>query len=101
MRRASATLMAGVVAVCSGCYHVTVITGAPESATVIEAPWQPSFLGALIPPPKMNTKDRCPQGVSRVETERTILNALVTSLTSDLFTPLAVTITCASGPVRR
>ena len=98
MRRAFPLLLAA--ALCAGCYHLTVITGAPASATVIEVPWQPSFIAGLIPPPVVNTKERCPLGVARVETERTILNALVTSLTSDIFSPLAVTITCATGPVR-
>ena len=101
MRRASALLIAGAAVLCGSCYHITVITGAPASATVIEEPWQPSFIAALIAPPVINTKDRCPQSVARVETERTFLNALVSSLTSEIFTPMAVTITCASGPVRR
>ncbi len=92
---------AAIVTLCSGCYHVTVITGAPASPTVIDKPWQNSFVYGLVPPPELNTKDQCTRSVAKVETERSFLNGLVGVLTWSIYTPMHVTVTCASGPVAR
>ena len=92
---------AALVILCSGCYHVTVITGAPTGPTTVDKPWQNSFVIGLVPPPEVNTKDQCPQGVAIVETERTFVNGLVAALTQNIYTPLRVLVTCASGPVAR
>jgi Bor protein len=93
---------AGVAAVLlSSCYHVTVVTGAPVSATVIDKPWQLSFIYGLIPPPELNVKDQCPQGVGKVETEHSFLNALVGAITWSIVTPIHTRVSCASGPVGR
>jgi len=92
---------AALIVLCSGCYHVTVITGAPTSPTVIDKPWQNSFVIGLVPPPELNTKDTCTQGVARVETERSFLNGLVGAITQSIYTPMRVVVTCASGPVAR
>lgn len=92
-------LLAAVM--CAGCYHVTVVTGAPPSQTIIDKQWQNSFVIGLVPPPELNTKDQCPQSVAKVETERSFLNGLVGAITENIYTPLHVTVTCASGPVAR
>lgn len=92
---------AAIVVLCSGCYHVTVITGAPASPTVIDKPWQNSFVYGIVPPQELTTKDQCTQSVAKVETERSFLNGLVSVLTWSLYTPIHVTVTCASGPVAR
>lgn len=92
---------AAIVVLCSGCYHVTVITGAPASPTVIDKPWQNSFVYGIVPPPELNTKDQCAQGVAKVETERSFVNGLVSVLTWSIYTPIHAMVTCASGPVPR
>lgn len=92
---------AALVVLCGGCYHVNVITGAPASPTVIDKQWQNSFVYGLVPPDEMETKGQCSRGVAKVETERSFLNGLVGALTWSIYTPIHVTVTCASGPVAR
>ena len=83
------------------CYRVTVHTGAPPAATVIDKQWQLSFVYGLVPPPAIDAKQACPQGVASVVTERSFLNGVVDYFTGRLFTPMHAKITCASGPVAK
>jgi hypothetical protein len=83
----------------TGCYKVTVETGAPPAPDQIDIPWQMSFAAGLIPPSEVETQDRCPEGISRVETKRSFLNGLATAVTNNNISPLHVTVTCAAGPV--
>ncbi len=85
----------------SACYRVTVNTGAPPAPTVIDKPWQLSFVDGLVPPPAIDAKQTCPQGVASVVTEQSFLNGLVGWFTSRLLTPMHAKITCASGPVAK
>ena len=85
----------------SGCYRVTVETGAPGTPTSIDRPWQMSFAAGLVPPPEIDTRAECPMGVARVETQRSFLNVLAGSITSSIITPMDVRVVCASGPVSR
>ncbi len=100
MRRTLLALCAAVF-VTSGCYHVTVVTGAPEANNTIDLRWQKSFVYGLVPPPEVDTQGDCPNGVAKVETQQSFLNGLVRSITYGIFTPMQVNVTCASGPVRR
>jgi hypothetical protein len=96
------TLLLGLVALAStGCYRVTVVTGAPPAPQTIDVPWQNSFVFGLVPPPIVNAAPTCAQGVAQVQTERSFLNGLVGALSFSLYTPLHVNVTCASGPVQR
>ena len=106
------TFVLGLAAVAStGCYRVTVITGAPPvvaaagapapATATVDRPWQKSFVYGLVPPPELNTKEQCPQGFAVVETERSFLNGLVSSLTYSIFTPMHAKVTCAAGPVAK
>jgi hypothetical protein len=95
MRRISLLLVGA--ALCGGCYHVTVITGATPGTQTIDKEWQNSFVYGLVPPQELNANPPCNQGVAKVETERTFLNGLVSVLTWSIYTPLHVTVTCASG----
>jgi hypothetical protein len=103
MRRATLTTLVALAAVplLAGCYRVTVVTGAPPSAVVVDRPWQPSFIGGLVPPPELNVQEACPNGVARVMTQRSFLNQLANAILFGLFSPMHTTVTCASGPVRR
>jgi Bor protein len=101
MSRVRAALCAIAIVSVGGCYHITVVTGAPASAQTIDKQWQNSFVYGLVPPSELNSKDTCTQGVAKVETERSFLNSLVGAITYSIYTPLHATITCASGPVAR
>lgn len=81
-----------------GCYRVTVITGAPATATTIDLPWQKSWVFGLVPPDTINSRATCPNGVSQVMVEHSFLNGLVASLTWSIFTPIHPVVTCASSP---
>ncbi|HEY9229231.1 MAG TPA: hypothetical protein VIP11_21445 [Gemmatimonadaceae bacterium] len=100
MRRIAMLLVVAVL--CAGCYHVTVITGAPPAAQFVHIPWQHSFIGGLVSPPELRTDPPCVQGVSRVETKRSFMNGLVSWIVPlNIYTPIDVHVTCASGPVAR
>jgi hypothetical protein len=99
--RYKAVAALAVVLMLSGCYRVTVVTGAPTTSQTIDKPWQLSFVFGLVPPPELTTRPQCAQGVAEVMTERSFLNSLVGSLSSSLLTPMHVKVTCASGPVSR
>jgi hypothetical protein len=83
----------------SGCYRVTVITGAPPAPVTIDKQWQNSFIYGLVPPPEIEAKPKCPQGFAQVMTERSFLNGLVSAITYSIYTPMHAKVTCASGPV--
>jgi hypothetical protein len=80
----------------AGCYHVTVVTSAAPPGTHVNREWQNSFVYGLVPPPEMNVKDQCPQGVTKVETERSFLNGLVSALTWSIYTPMHTEVTCSA-----
>ena len=100
MRTTRIVSMVALVAL-GACYRVTVNTGAPPAATVIDKPWQLSFVYGLVPPPAIDAKQTCPQGVASIMTERSFLNGLVGAVTSSILTPMHAKITCASGPVAK
>lgn len=85
----------------AGCYHYTVISGAPASAQKIEIPWQKAWVLGLVPPDTIKSQSTCPQGIAQFETKHSFLNGLVAGLTYSIFTPIHPTVTCASGPVAR
>lgn len=85
----------------TACYRVTVVTGAPPAPQVVNKPWQMGWVLGLVPPPELNVKEQCAQGVAQVQTQRSFLNGLVSNLTYSIFTPMSAKITCAGGPVTR
>ena len=95
--RTNALVAVGAALLLSGCYRVTVTTGAAPASEKIDKPWQNSFVYGLVPPPEVNAKDRCQQDVATVQTERSFLNSLVAALTLSIFTPMHTTVTCGSG----
>ena len=97
MRRET-ILLASAAILCAGCYHVTVITGAPTAtATTVDKQWQNSFVYGLVPPAEITPANGCQQGVTKVETERSFLNGLVGAITWNIYTPMHVVLTCSSG----
>jgi Bor protein len=93
MRRLS--LLLAAAALCGGCYHVTVLTGATPGTTTIDKEWQHSFVIGLVPPAEINAGSTCTSGVAKVETERSFLNGLVAAITYNIYTPIHTTVTCA------
>ena len=80
----------------AGCYHVTVVTSAAPPGPHVNKEWQNSFVYGLVPPQELNVKDQCPQGVTKVETERSFLNGLVSALTWSIYTPMHTEVTCSA-----
>ena len=81
MRRTLVLLVASVGL--ASCYRVTVTHGpqpAAPSATVVDFPWQHSWVFGLVPPPEINLGDRCAAGVAKVETKVSFLNGLASFL---------------------
>lgn len=99
--RKSLLLAAAAVALTSACYRVTVLSGAPEAATpAVLVPWAHGFVYGLVPPATVTTASQCPQGVARVVTEQSFLNGLAQAFTWSLYSPMQISVTCATGPVR-
>lgn len=97
--RVRAIALLFVVVFSSGCYRVTVDTGAPPGPARIDRPWQLSFAAGLVPPPVIETAAECPMGVSQIQTQRSFLNSLAAGVTSSIITPMDVRVVCAAGPV--
>ena len=79
----------------AGCYHATVETGLTPSPQTVEKQWASSFIFGLVPPSTMSTQAKCPNGVSKVETQLSFLNMLVGGLTFGIYTPMDIRATCA------
>ena len=95
MRKNVAALLALAV-LSQACYHATIDTGRAPGPVVIDEPWAKSFVYGLVPPDPVSTMQKCPNGVAKVETEHSFLNALVGGLTWGIFTPMHITVTCAA-----
>lgn len=79
------------------CYHAQIITDAQPSGQVIDEPWAHGFIFGLVPPKEIRTASECPNGVAKVETQISFLNGLVSAITFNIYTPMHITVTCASG----
>lgn len=80
----------------TGCYHATIETGLQPGPQTISKPWAASFVYGLVPPPTVETAQKCPSGVAKVETKLSFLNQLVGGLTFGIYTPMEITVTCAA-----
>jgi len=49
----------------------------------------------LVPPSTVETQQKCPKGVSKVETQLSFPNMLVSFLTLSIYTPMDIKVTCA------
>ncbi len=85
-----------IVFVFSGCYHAQVTTDQEPSAQVYEETMAHGFLFGLVPPSIVRAQDECPNGVARVETKISFINGLLSSITFGIYTPMHITVTCAS-----
>ena len=94
-RIGSLAVMAVTVA---GCYNAKIETGLPPSDRKIEDHWADSWIYGLVPPEAVETAERCPNGVAKVETKLSFLNQLVGVLTLGIYTPMYIEVTCAADP---
>jgi len=81
--------------VCSACYHATIETGLAPSPQTVEKPWASGWVYGLVPPSTVETQQKCPKGVSKVETQLSFPNMLVSLLTLSIYTPMDIKVTCA------
>ncbi|MCZ6915454.1 MAG: Bor family protein [Gemmatimonadetes bacterium] len=84
----------------AGCYHATIETGLPPSDRTLEDAWAPAWIGGLVSPKTVETAERCPDGVAKVETQLSFLNQLVSVLTIGIYTPMSIKVTCAARSAR-
>ena len=99
MKRLFSLLLVPIVAFAlSGCYSVQVTTDKQPTGEVIEKKWATGFVAGLATPgAKIDAAQQCSNGVAMVETEVSFLNQLATFVTFNLYSPMSVTVTCASG----
>lgn len=78
------------------CYHATIETGLPAGTEILEQSFASSWIYGLVPPKPVSTMAKCPGGVSKVETQLSFVNQLVSLLTLGIYTPMAIKVTCAT-----
>jgi hypothetical protein len=98
MSRHSALPLLLVAAALGACYHATIDTGANPSTVTIEKRWASGWIFGLVPPKTVETASQCTTGVSKVETQLSFLNGLVSLLTLSIYTPMDIRVTCAEAP---
>ena len=80
-----------------GCFHAVINTGIDSGPQKIEQKWAKGYVNGLVPPDAVEAGDDCgAAGVARVETRRSFLNQLVSSLTLGIFSPMEIIVTCGS-----
>lgn len=97
MKYAKYFLILIVSFVFTSCYHAQITTDKQPASKVIDVPWAHSFVYGIVPPSTVETAEKCPNGVARVETQISFLNGVVRGLTGGLYTPMHITVTCAAG----
>ncbi len=97
MRRVASLATISALVLSAGCYHATITTGRPASTTIVQNEWASSWIAGLIPPSTVNVASQCPNGVSQVETQHSFLNMLAQFVTFSIYSPMTITVTCASG----
>jgi hypothetical protein len=95
MRTARTAGLALLLLGAAGCYHATIETGAAPSTQTVERKWASGWIYGLVPPSTVNTKEKCANGVAKVETQQSFANQLVGLLTLGIYTPMDIRATCA------
>jgi Bor protein. len=85
------------IALTNACYHATIDTGLTPSTQTIEKGWASGWIYGLVPPSPVETAQKCPNGVAKVETQLSFANQLVNFLTLGIYTPMEIKVTCAQG----
>jgi hypothetical protein len=95
MMRPSALVALAALFVLPGCYHATIVTGLTPTYQTVEKSFASSWLYGLVPPGTIETTRQCPRGVAKVETKQSFTNGLVAAITSGIYTPMNIKVTCA------
>lgn len=95
MKRILAMAVAVLCVSTVGCFHATIDSGLAGNGEVITQKWASCWIFGLIPPKTVEAASKCPGGVSKVETQRSFLNGLVSVLTFSIYTPMEIVVTCA------
>src|SRR3954466_11648937 len=85
------------LALTGACYHATIDTGLTPSTVTIEKGWANGWIYGLVPPSPVETAQKCPNGVAKIDTQLSFANQLVDFLTLGIYTPMDIRVTCALG----
>lgn len=97
MRLTRLMVAVAAVALLPACFHATVETGATPSTEVISKSFASGWFYGLVPPSTVETAAKCPNGVAKVETQRSFANQFVSLLTFGLYAPMSIKATCAAA----
>jgi len=89
--------LVALLASMTGCYAARVETGLSPSAKVVKKSFASSWIYGLVPPSTVKAATECTDGVAIVETKLSFVNQLVGILTFGIYTPMEITVTCATG----
>ena len=98
MRMARLLALCVALSTVCGCFVAKIETGLPVSSDVITQKWASCWIYGLVPPKTVKTAAKCSNGVSIVETQQSFLNRVAAILTWGIYTPMQITVTCASKP---
>jgi len=77
--------------------NATIDTGLTPSTVTIEKGWANGWIYGLVPPPPVETAQKCPNGVAKIDTQLSFANQLVNILTLGIYSPMEIKVTCAQG----
>lgn len=95
--RTQRLLLAATLLLTLGCYHQVVQTGLSPGSKVVDKPMVATWIYGLVPAQELDMRSECPGGVAVVTTEQSFMNGLLGVVTLGIYTPVHVTVTCASG----
>ena len=93
----SRTTIAALLLLSAGCYHASIESGMKPGTDKIEQEWASGWAWGIVGPEPIQAQSKCTNGLSKVETEHSFLNGLVGAVTLGIYTPMHLTVTCASG----
>jgi hypothetical protein len=89
--------LVALLATLTGCYTARIESGLTPSTTVIKKSFASCWIYGLVPPSTVKTAAECKDGVAIVQTRLSFLNQLVGAITFGIYTPMEITVTCATG----
>jgi hypothetical protein len=63
----------------------------------IEKKWAHSFIAGLVPPSVVETAEKCPNGIAKVETQLSFLKQLASFVTLGIYSPMEIVVSCAGA----
>lgn len=94
MRRA--LIVVFLVLFSAGCYRAKVNTGLSASTNTVTR-WEHYFLAGLVQPKEFNATEWCQgRNAASVETQHTFVQGVAAAITFGIYTPITVTVVCAS-----